>query len=181
MSTEPKASIAAATSSSAAPVLVRSPAKTAVLSPSSDAVCSATSASGSLISTFAASATNTPAVARPMPRAEPVTIAALPSRSPIVSPLLAGESRRGAYMDGGIPGSPASFARTTIGRDPLPAASRHESMPSRGGRLQHLRVVAARDVQPDPAGGGDGDDAAAGPEAPDHRLPPRRLPLGDGR
>ncbi len=50
---------------------------------SRDAACSATSPSMSLISTLAPSLTNSSAVARPMPRAEPVTIAALPSSSPI--------------------------------------------------------------------------------------------------
>src|SRR6188768_2285240 len=100
MSTVPKASVAALTSSSAAPSLVRSPAKTAVSPLISLAVCSATSASRSLISTFAPSATNISAVARPIPRADPVTIAAFPSRSPITPPLLRFvESRRGGYRE----------------------------------------------------------------------------------
>src|SRR4051794_34234222 len=77
------------------PGLVRSPAKTAVSPSISPAARSATSPSMSLISTLAPSPTNSSAVARPMPRAEPVMIAALPSSSPIYarSPLegLAGE------------------------------------------------------------------------------------------
>src|ERR1700742_850059 len=179
MSTEPKASTAAATSSSAAPVLVRSPAKTAVLPPSSEAACWATSASRSLISTFAPSATNSSAVARPMPRAEPVTIAALPSRSPTVSPLLAVKVGAEPIWTGAfLARRPVSRGRLSEGISCPPPSGVSECR--RGRRLQHLPVVAARDVQPDPAGGGDRDDAAAGPEAPDHRLPPRRLPLGDG-
>ena len=54
----------------------------------------------------------------------------------------------------------------------------------RGRSREHLRPFAAGDVQPDPAGGGDGDDAVAGHEAADARLPARRLPdqhhAGDG-
>jgi hypothetical protein len=38
----------------------------------------------SLIRTFAPSRTNISAVARPIPRADPVTIAALPSSNPIL-------------------------------------------------------------------------------------------------
>src|SRR5213596_853594 len=89
MSTWPNASFAFATSSSGTPGLVRSPANTAVSPSISPAACSATSPSMSLISTLAPSLTNSSAVARPMPRAEPVMIAALPSSSPIyaLSPL----------------------------------------------------------------------------------------------
>jgi hypothetical protein len=82
-STEPNASIAALTRSSQAPGFVRSPLKTAVSPSISLAACSATSPSMSLMRTFAPSATNSSAVALPMPRADPVMIAALPSRSPI--------------------------------------------------------------------------------------------------
>src|SRR5262245_23270460 len=83
MSTAPNASTAAATSWSAASALVRSPAWTAVSPSISPAACSATSASRSLIRTLAPSLANSSAVARPIPRADPVTIAAFPSRSPI--------------------------------------------------------------------------------------------------
>ena len=48
---------------------------TAVLPVISDAACSATSPSRSLMRTSAPCATSSSAVARPMPRAEPVTIA----------------------------------------------------------------------------------------------------------
>src|SRR4249920_3807802 len=93
MSTAPKASTPAATSLSATSGLVRSPAKTAVSPSISPAACSATSASRSLISTLAPSRTNISAVARPIPRADPVTIAAFPSRSPIALSVLLLRSR----------------------------------------------------------------------------------------
>jgi hypothetical protein len=83
MSTWPKASIPFSTIWSGIPSAVRSPEKTAVSPSISFDACSATSPSMSLIRTFAPSRTNISAVARPMPRAEPVTIAALPSSSPI--------------------------------------------------------------------------------------------------
>src|SRR5271168_324564 len=83
MSILPNDSIAFCTSSSGAPGLVRSPANTAVSPAISDAACSATSPSRSLIRTCAPCATSSSAVARPIPRAEPVTIADLPSSTPI--------------------------------------------------------------------------------------------------
>src|SRR5205814_10671432 len=49
----------------------------------SDAACSARSVSRSLISTLAPCSQSSSAVARPMPRAEPVTIATLSSRTPM--------------------------------------------------------------------------------------------------
>ena len=58
------------------PGLVRSPPNTIVSPSIPQAVCWATSASRSLISTFAPCDVNSSAVARPIPRAEPVTIAA---------------------------------------------------------------------------------------------------------
>src|ERR1700709_422260 len=88
MSMAPKASMPAATSLSAASGWVRSPAWTAVSPLISPAACSATSASRSLISTLAPSLANISAVAGPIPRADPVTIAAFPSRSPISRSLL---------------------------------------------------------------------------------------------
>src|SRR6266516_4376700 len=83
MSILPKASIALATSSSGAPGLVKSPANTAVSPSISVLACSATSPSRSLMRTCAPCSTSSSAVARPMPRAEPVTIADLPSSTPI--------------------------------------------------------------------------------------------------
>ena len=83
MSTLPNSSRAFFTSSSGTPGLVRSPANTAVSPSISDPACSATSPSMSLISTCAPSLTKSSAVARPIPRAEPVMIALLPSSSPI--------------------------------------------------------------------------------------------------
>jgi very-short-patch-repair endonuclease len=53
-----------------------------------------------LISTFAPSRTNSSAVARPIPRAEPVTIAALPSSSPI-SLLRIAQGRAALYEKAG--------------------------------------------------------------------------------
>src|SRR4051794_237526 len=82
MSTWPNASFAFVTSSSGTPGFVRSPAKTAVSPSISPAACSATSPSMSLIRTFAPSLMKSSAVARPIPRADPVMIAALPSSSP---------------------------------------------------------------------------------------------------
>src|SRR4051794_36120105 len=107
MSIVPNASCAFATSSSHAPSTVRSPAWTAVSPSISPAACSATSPSMSLTRTRAPSLASSSAVARPIPRAEPVMIAALPSSSPIRSVLLSAstepaqlslDSRRGAYL-----------------------------------------------------------------------------------
>src|SRR5215207_9261538 len=83
MSILPQLSIAVWTSSSAAPSRVRSPEYTAVSPAISEAVCSATSASRSLMRTLAPCSESSSAVARPMPRAEPVTIATLSSRTPM--------------------------------------------------------------------------------------------------
>src|SRR5919106_4172734 len=82
MSTVPKASWAVSTSFSQTPSSVRSPANTAVSPSISPAASSATSPSRSLISTLAPSRTKSSAVARPIPRAEPVMIALFPSSSP---------------------------------------------------------------------------------------------------
>src|SRR3954452_7880784 len=82
MSIFPKDSTAVSTSLSATPSLVRSPAKVAVSPRISPADCSAALPSRSLIRTWAPSAASSSAVARPMPRADPVTIADLPSSTP---------------------------------------------------------------------------------------------------
>src|SRR5580704_9461995 len=86
MSTRPHSSTTFCTSSSGTPGFVRSPANTSVSPAISDAVCSATSPSRSLIRTFAPFSERSSAVARPMPRAEPVTIATLSSRIAISGP-----------------------------------------------------------------------------------------------
>src|SRR4051812_13526021 len=83
MSILPQASIAVWTSLSGAPSAVRSPPKTVVSPLISDAACSARSESRSLMTTLAPCSDSSSAVARPMPRAEPVTIATLSSRTPI--------------------------------------------------------------------------------------------------
>src|SRR5215207_9077175 len=85
MSSVPQASIAVCTSASGAPSFVRSPAWTTVSPAISDAACSARSPSRSLITTFAPCSESSSAVARPIPRAEPVTIATLSSSTPIRS------------------------------------------------------------------------------------------------
>src|SRR4051812_7260153 len=85
MSSWPNSSTAFWTSWSAAPSEVRSPANTAVSPWISLAVCSATSPSRSLMSTRAPCSASSSAVARPIPRAEPVTIAAFPSSTPMRS------------------------------------------------------------------------------------------------
>src|SRR3954469_13328194 len=99
MSILPKASIAAWTSLSGASPWVRSPENTAVSPWISLEACSATSPSRSLISTFAPCELSSSAVARPMPRADPVTIATLSSRTPMcLSPCAAWfEEGREAY------------------------------------------------------------------------------------
>src|SRR4051812_29291816 len=83
MSILPNESIAVWMSLSGASPLVRSPPKTAVSPLISPAACSATSPSRSLMTTLAPCSANSSAVARPMPRADPVTIATLSSRTPI--------------------------------------------------------------------------------------------------
>src|ERR1700677_3113844 len=95
MSILPNASTAAFTSASGASDLVRSPANTAVSPWISPAACSATSPSRSLIRTCAPCETSSSAVARPIPRAEPVTIADLPSSTPISCALLVVVGRAG--------------------------------------------------------------------------------------
>src|SRR3954452_15832723 len=85
MSSCPNSSTAFLTSSSGTPSLVRSPAKTAVSPLISLAASSATSPSRSLMSTRAPCSVSSSAVARPIPRAEPVTIAAFPSSTPMRS------------------------------------------------------------------------------------------------
>src|SRR3954470_12711624 len=83
MSILPNESIAVWMSLSGASPFVRSPPKTAVSPLISPAACSATSASRSLMTTFAPCSDRSSAVARPIPRAEPVTIATLSSRTPM--------------------------------------------------------------------------------------------------
>src|SRR3954471_18705302 len=90
MSTLPQASTAACTRASGAPSLARSPPYTAVSPAISEADCAARSASRSLMTTFAPCALNSSAVARPMPRAEPVTIATLSSRTPMAVTIVGG-------------------------------------------------------------------------------------------
>src|SRR5829696_4482641 len=87
MSMRPQASIAAWTSASGAPSCVRSPAYTTVSPAISDAVCSATSPSRSLTTTRAPCSHSSSAVARPIPRADPVTIATLSSSTPMLPPV----------------------------------------------------------------------------------------------
>src|SRR3712207_1721324 len=83
MSSLPQASMAVWTSASGAPGCVRSPPWTTVSASISPAACSARSASRSLMSTLAPCSASSSAVARPMPRADPVTIATLSSRTPM--------------------------------------------------------------------------------------------------
>src|SRR5919107_121697 len=87
MSSRPQASTAACTSLSGTSGLVRSPANTVVSPWISLAASSATSPSRSLMSTLAPCSASSSAVARPMPRADPVTIATLSSRTPIALSL----------------------------------------------------------------------------------------------
>src|SRR5256885_17072091 len=82
MSSWPKSSSAFFTRSSGTPGFVRSPANTVVSPWISPAACSATSPSRSLIRTLAPCSASSSAEARPMPRADPVTIAAFPSSTP---------------------------------------------------------------------------------------------------
>src|ERR1035441_7788018 len=103
------------------PGLVRSPANTAVSPSISPAACSAMSPSRSLIRTWAPCAASSSAVARPMPRAEPVTIADLPSSTPIVSrsPSIGRGSR--SYIC--LAGWPVACARVPPFRAPAPATA----------------------------------------------------------
>src|SRR5581483_9820943 len=132
MSTAPNSETAVSTSLSGTPGSVRSPANTAVSPSISPAACWATSPSMSLISTFAPSRTKSSAVARPMPRAEPVMIAALPSRSPMSSR------------------SPLDFPTTSgepLGARTLPqTGARERRVPAR------LRVPSSRDRSPQEGG-----------------------------
>src|ERR1700689_2674978 len=98
MSILPKESIAFWTSWSHIPDLVRSPANTAVSPLISAEACSATSPSRSLMRTWAPCSTSISAVARPIPRAEPVTIAALPSSTPITFASPCNWSGRRSYI-----------------------------------------------------------------------------------
>src|SRR5215212_5871373 len=86
MSIFPKETTAVSTSLSQAPSFVRSPENTAVSPWISFAASSATSPSRSLTRTCAPCCASSPAVARPIPRAEPVTIAAFPSSTPPMAP-----------------------------------------------------------------------------------------------
>src|SRR3954447_9358733 len=90
MSILPQASMALWTSLPGASGFVRSPHHTSVSPPISPAVCSATSASRSLMITLAPCSDSSSAVARPMPRAEPVTIATLSSRTPMAVTIVGG-------------------------------------------------------------------------------------------
>ena len=77
---------------------VRSPLNTAVSPWISPAACSATSPSRSLISTCAPCSASSSAVARPMPRADPVTMADLPSSTPtLISPWSARKNSRETF------------------------------------------------------------------------------------
>src|SRR5215217_399089 len=98
MSIWPNSSTAFWISWSGTPSFVRSPPKTAVSPEMSEAACSATSASRSLMSTRAPCSASSSAVARPIPRADPVTIAAFPSRTPIPSLLCAPAAGHHRYM-----------------------------------------------------------------------------------
>src|SRR5665213_280453 len=134
MSILPNESTAFLTSSSAAPGLVRSPAKTAVSPSISPEACSATSPSRSLIRTWAPCATSSSAVARPIPRAEPVTIAVLPSSTPIAvaSPCLVGEAR--LY---GVECPCSAASRTSEGRTRRSARAGKQRVDLAGGGAVH--------------------------------------------
>src|SRR3954470_7079299 len=98
MSILPKLSIAVWTSLSGASPCVRSPLKTAVSPAISLAACSATSPSRSLMSTLAPCDDSSSAVARPMPRADPVTIATLSSSTPMYLSPSVTNGRREPYV-----------------------------------------------------------------------------------
>src|SRR4051812_19476680 len=83
MSSRPHSSTARWIISSGTPGWVRSPAKATVAPAISAAACSATSPSRSLTRTLPPCSARSSAVARPMPRAEPVTMATLSSRTPM--------------------------------------------------------------------------------------------------
>src|SRR3954452_5314034 len=139
MSIAPKASTPAATSLSAASGWVRSPAWTAVSPLISPEACSATSASRSLISTLAPSPANISAVARPIPRADPVTIAAFPSRSPISRSLLMDSVKFGS---GGYK-EPTALVDWPVGQWAGPRASGCGGHPH---LVLESRLVAQREI-----------------------------------
>src|SRR5438874_7466376 len=117
MSILPQASIAVWTSLSGAPDWVRSPAKTVVSPAMASAVSWATSPSRSLMRTFAPCSASTSAVALPIPRALPVTIATLSSRTPMrVSCHLPG-GRHASYWLTGQSRPPAPAGDGARGRD----------------------------------------------------------------
>src|SRR5580692_9072233 len=148
MSILPNESIAFLTSSSAAPGLVRSPANTAVSPLISPAACSATSPSRSLIRTCAPCATSSSAVARPMPRAEPVTIADLPSSTPIAlwSPCVDQGDEVISGRRGSTTSPPQDLHAQARGFGPERALRRRLSR-TRGSSLrQHLEANAERPV-----------------------------------
>src|SRR3954469_20035885 len=157
MSTLPQASIAVWTSWSGASPLVRSPAKTAVSPSISPAVCCAPSPSRSLMTTLAPWALSSSAVARPIPRAEPVTIATLSSRTPIRSPPFGlrgapfsrtgGAGRRGSRgVDRTVPSVAVPVSAPQVAVEPRERAP----IGLLGGRrvepLRRIRVVEERVV-----------------------------------
>src|SRR4051794_10638041 len=133
MSSLPHASIAVCTSASGTPSFVRLPEWTAVSGPISRAVCFARSSSRSLITTLAPCSASISAVARPMPRALPVTIATLSSRTPIRSPCSARSLNAGGHgIDPSVnvvAQAPLTFRRRRGGT----AAPRCERPSARGG------------------------------------------------
>src|SRR3954447_26787325 len=174
MSILPNESIAVWMSLSGASPLVRSPPKTAVSPLISPAVCSATSLSRSLMSTFAPCSLSSSAVARPMPRAEPVTIATLSSRTPMcqISLNSAAEEGRGTLEPDDLA---EDLAHDLVGA----AADRPEARVARGalevvlghvaGAAVHLQAVVDQ-VERRPLGDQLGhcdllDDVLAGGEA----------------
>src|SRR5688572_22017742 len=136
MSILSQASIAVWTSASGAPVAVRSPPYTTVSPSISDAVCSARSASRSLISTLAPCSLSSSAVARPMPRAEPVTIATLPSRTPM--------SASSSVPEAGI--VPGSGGERRSRRDHAAALELHDAVGDAGGVVDVAREEHDRDA-----------------------------------
>src|SRR5262245_40153494 len=111
--------MAAFTIRSGMPGLVRSPAKTAVPPSISPAACSATSPSRSLIRTLAPSLANSSAVARPIPRAEPVMIALFPSSNPKGFRLLLCEGAPQAKLRGNPFSAGRGFLPKPVGGDPV--------------------------------------------------------------
>src|SRR5437588_6191085 len=107
MSICPQSPITFSTNWSGTPGCVRSPAKTRVSPSISFEACSATSPSRSLIRTLAPCSARISAVARPMPRAEPVTIATLPSRTVIWVPFRSSICFRSISDGGMMPARPS--------------------------------------------------------------------------